>query len=171
MVMFNIGKGAGDATCPVFGAPHLIVGSMSSSSERFFSSGNERTTTFFNPPWANVTNLGYPIYPTDRFGMIMDLMNMNNEAKSVYTTVYFDYIEGHPANFDEVKPVWLDAAQCGTSEISGRTPGAKFDFASRPWVANFEGEVLGTGGHLHDVNFSLAFRDLSKMLTTNNRVV
>jgi hypothetical protein len=50
MVMFNIGKGANDATCTIFGAPHLIVGSMPSSSERIFSSGNERTTTFFNPP-------------------------------------------------------------------------------------------------------------------------
>jgi hypothetical protein len=50
MVMFNIGKGAYDATCSVFGAPHLIVGSMPQSSERIFSSGNERTTTFFNPP-------------------------------------------------------------------------------------------------------------------------
>jgi hypothetical protein len=50
MVMFNIGKGAWDATCTLIGAPHLIVGSLPSSSERFFSSGNERTTTFFNPP-------------------------------------------------------------------------------------------------------------------------
>lgn len=50
MVMFNIGKGANDATCTVFGAPHLIVGSLPMSSERIFSSDNERTTTFFNPP-------------------------------------------------------------------------------------------------------------------------
>jgi hypothetical protein len=50
MVMFNIGKGANDATCPIFGAPHMIVGSLPSSSERIFSSGNERTMTFFNPP-------------------------------------------------------------------------------------------------------------------------
>jgi hypothetical protein len=74
MVMFNIGKGANDATCTLFGAPHLIVGSMPSSSERIFSSGNERTTTFFNPPWAGTDKLGYPIYPADRFGMIVDLM-------------------------------------------------------------------------------------------------
>jgi len=150
MVMFNIGKGANDATCTVFGAPHLIVGSMPGSSERIFSSGNERTTTFFNPPWANVTNLGYPLYPADRFGVIVDLMNMNNAPKEAYLTIYYDYVEGHPSHFEEVKPVWLDAAQCGTSEVSGRTAGAKFDFGSPAWKANFEGEVLGTGGHLHD---------------------
>jgi hypothetical protein len=57
MVMFNIGKGAWDATCTVFGAPHLIVGSLPQSSERIFSSGNERTTTFFNPPVCCQTDL------------------------------------------------------------------------------------------------------------------
>ncbi|KAF2665746.1 hypothetical protein BT63DRAFT_417281 [Microthyrium microscopicum] len=150
MVMFNIGKGAWDATCTIIGAPHLIVGSLPSSSERFFSSGNERTTTFFNPPWANVTNLGYPIYPADRFGIIVDLMNMNNEAKPAYLTIYYDFVDDHPATFDEVKPVWLDAFQCMTSELSGRTANAKFDFAASPWITNFEGEVLGAGGHLHD---------------------
>jgi hypothetical protein len=97
-----------------------------------------------------VTNLGYPLYPADRFGVIVDLMNMNDAAKETYLTIYYDYVDGHPAHFQEVKPVWLDAMQCGTSEVSGRTAGAKFDFASTPWIANFEGEVLGTGGHLHD---------------------
>lgn len=77
-------------------------------------------------------------------------MNMNQQPKTVWLTVYFDYIDGHPANMEEVKPVWLDAAQCMTSEVSGRTPGAKFDFSSSPWTANFEGEVMGMGGHLHD---------------------
>lgn len=146
MVMFNIGKGANDATCTLFGAPHMIVGSLPSSSERIFSSGNERTTTFFNPPWAGTDKLGYPIYPADRFGLIVDLMNMNNAAKEVYLTIYYDYIEGHPAEFEEVKPVWMDAAQCGTSEVSGRTAGAKFDFKSPAWVSNFEGEIMGAGG-------------------------
>jgi hypothetical protein len=77
-------------------------------------------------------------------------MNMNDAPKEAYLTIYYDYVDGHPTEFQEVKPVWLDAFQCGTSEISGRTPNAKFDFSSSPWVANFEGEVLGTGGHLHD---------------------
>jgi hypothetical protein len=77
-------------------------------------------------------------------------MNMNQGAKQVYLTIYYDYVDGHPARFEEVKPVWLDAAQCMTSEVSGRTPNAKFEFGSPAWNANFEGEVLGMGGHLHD---------------------
>jgi hypothetical protein len=94
--------------------------------------------------------LGYPLYPADRFGIIVDLMNMNDAAKESYLTIYYDYVDGHPPDFSEVKPVWMDAAQCGTSEVSGRRVDSKFDFSSSPWVANFEGEVLGTGGHLHD---------------------
>jgi hypothetical protein len=49
MVLFNIGTGAWDATCTAFGLPHMIVGTLPASSERIFSSGNERTTIFFNP--------------------------------------------------------------------------------------------------------------------------
>jgi hypothetical protein len=55
-------------------------------------------------------------------------MNMNTAAKQVYLTIYYDYVDGHPNHMEEVKPVWLDAAQCGTSEISGRSAGSKFDF-------------------------------------------
>jgi hypothetical protein len=50
MVLFNIGSGAWDATCTVFGLPHMIIGSLPATSERIFSSGNERTIAFFNPP-------------------------------------------------------------------------------------------------------------------------
>jgi len=150
MVLFNIGSGAWDATCTVFGLPHMIVGTLPASSERIFSSGNERTTIFFNPQWLNHTNVGYPVYSKDRFGLITDLMNMNPGAKTVYLTMYYDYVEGHPAHFQEVKPVWFDVAQCGISEVGGRTAGAKFDISATPWRANFEGEVLQAGGHLHD---------------------
>ena len=57
---------------------------------------------------------------------------MNTAAKPAYLTIYYDYIDGHPAGMEEVKPVWLDAAQCGTSEIGGRSAGAKFDFGNIP---------------------------------------
>jgi hypothetical protein len=91
-------------------------------------------------------------------------MNMNQGAKQVYLTIYYDYVDGHPARFEEVKPVWLDAAQCMTSEVSGRTPGAKFEFGSPAWTANFEGEVLGMGGHLHDGGMKLD-------VLVNNKVI
>jgi hypothetical protein len=77
-------------------------------------------------------------------------MNMNMEMKTAYLTIFYDYVDGHPSHFEEVKPVWMDAAQCGTSEVSGRSAGSRWSFSSPAWIANFEGEVLGAGGHLHD---------------------
>jgi hypothetical protein len=94
--------------------------------------------------------VGYPVYPKDRFGLITDLMNMNPGAKTVYMTMYYDFLDGHPSHFQEVKPVWFDVAQCGISEVSGRTPGAKFEIRAPAWTANFDGEVHVAGGHLHD---------------------
>lgn len=150
MVFFTVGAGAWDATCTVFGLPHMMVGSVPASSERIFASGNERSTLFFNPKYSNATNLGYPLYPSDRMGLITDLMNMNPDAKDVWLTMYWDYIEGHPKHFAEVKPVWLDVDQCGISEVWGRNAGSKFEIKASPWTANFDGEVVFAAGHLHD---------------------
>lgn len=152
MVLFNIGTGAWDATCTVFGLPHMIVGSLPASSERIFSSGNERTMIFFNPPGMKDSNkkVGYPVSSADRFGLIADLMNMNPTSKQVYMTMYYDYVEGDTQGWEEVKPVWFDVAQCGTSEIGGGSAGSKFTISALPWTANFEGEVLSIGGHIHD---------------------
>jgi hypothetical protein len=77
-------------------------------------------------------------------------MNMNPAAKTVYLVMYYDYLDGHPSNFKELKPVWFDVAQCGISEVGGRTAGSKFEIRATPWTANFNGEVLQAGGHLHD---------------------
>jgi hypothetical protein len=82
-------------------------------------------------------------------------MNMNPTYKSVYLTMYFDYVEGIPNDFEEVKPVWLDAFQCGTSERSGGTAGSAFSIGAPPWIANFNGDILGIGGHLRKFSSSL----------------
>jgi hypothetical protein len=77
-------------------------------------------------------------------------MNMNPAAKTVYLVMYYDYVEGHPNNFREVKPVWFDVAQCGISEVGGRAAGSSFTVSAAPWTANFNGDILEAGGHLHD---------------------
>jgi hypothetical protein len=82
--------------------------------------------------------------------MIIDLMNMNPTSQPVWMTLYYDYVDGIPSDFDEVKPVWFDAAQCGTSERGGGSAGSAFEIGASPWMANFEGDILGVGGHIHD---------------------
>jgi hypothetical protein len=99
--------------------------------------------------------VGYPLFPSDRFGLIADLMNMNPTSQQVWMTMYYDFVEDHPSGWDEMKPVWFDVAQCGTSEVGGGAAGSNFKISSSAWTASFDGEVMGVGGHIHDGGVNL----------------
>ncbi|KAF2402483.1 hypothetical protein EJ06DRAFT_341742 [Trichodelitschia bisporula] len=164
MVMYNEGQDAADATA-VTVAPetcdsHTTIGSTASKSERWYASGNERSHSAFNMNLPNNTIWnGYPLYPSDNFHFKIELMNMNHEAQIGYVTVTYDIVEGHPENFREIKPVWLDAALCtGTgSEITAPQQSGKFSVVAEPWVATFDGAILGIAGHVHDGGVGVRF--------------
>jgi hypothetical protein len=44
-----------------------------------------------------------------------------------------------------VQALWLDVAQCGTSEIPPPVQSGQFT-SKYSWTANIEGEILGAGG-------------------------
>ena len=117
-VLFSAGPTRQDATCAYrdVSLPHTLAGLTSKNSERFFSSGNERTA--FTLPLLGEKNVGYKISANDQFSMIVDLMNQNDEDKVVYLTMTWDFVPGHKAEWDDMKPIWLDIAQCGTSELN-----------------------------------------------------
>ena len=71
---------------------------------------------------------------------------MNKEDKTVYLTVTYDIVDGINPAWDAIKPVWFDAAQCGTSEVKAVKETGSFDVTAPVWVANFNGEVLGAAG-------------------------
>jgi hypothetical protein len=150
MVLINIGPGRSDATCAssIVSLPHLLLGASASGSERLFSSGNERTKAML-PSW-DEKNVGYKLKPTDKFALIVDLMNENMEDKLVYLTMTFDFIPGHPADYDDMKPVWFDVAQCLTSEWPPPYDDGNYTIPTAVWTANFDGDILGAAGHLHD---------------------
>jgi hypothetical protein len=150
MVLVNIGPGRSDATCdwlPI-SAPHMIAGSLPRNSERIFSSGNERTKVIF-PTW-NKNDVGYKLKTTDKFALIVDLMNENMVDKVVYLTMTYDIVPGHPANYGDIKPVWFDVAQCLTSEWPAPYDKGNYTVPSMMWKANFEGDIIVAIGHLHD---------------------
>jgi hypothetical protein len=150
MVLINVGDKRMDPTCVgQRSLPHLVVGTSPDKGERVFSSGNERTRVLFTPPWAPDSKMGYFMNKGDEFRFIVDLMNMNPDDKVVYMTLTYDFIEGRPAGFDNMKAIWLDVAQCGTSEVKAPKQSGKFVIDST-WTANIEGEILGAGGHMHD---------------------
>jgi hypothetical protein len=130
--------------------PHFAVGYSATSAERYFSSGNERTPVPLDV-FGTKTNAGYHLKSTDKYAFIVDLMNMNKEDVVVYMTMYYDFIDGPlPAGWRDVKTVWFDANQCGTSEVKPPKQTGTFSIPSTKWVPNFEGEILGVGAHLHD---------------------
>ena len=150
MVVFTVGNERKDATCgkQTMSLPHMLIGSSSQYSERFFSSGNERTHAQM-PNWG-VTNVGYHLHTSDKFSFIVDLMNENQEDKTVYLTLTWDYIPGAQPQMDDMRPVWFDVAQCLTSDVAAPHQTGKFTLTAPTWEANFEGEILGAAGHLHD---------------------
>jgi hypothetical protein len=62
--------------------PHMIVGGTPQNSERFWSSGNERTQAIM-PEW-NENNVGYKLKKTDKFALIVDLMNDNSKRLPIF---------------------------------------------------------------------------------------
>jgi hypothetical protein len=86
----------------------------------------------------------------DRFALIVDLMNELMEDKVVYLTLTFDFVPGHPVEYDDMKPVWFDVAQCLTSEWPAPYNTGRYTIPSTFWQPDFEGDIIGAGGHLHD---------------------
>jgi hypothetical protein len=149
MVAFLVGTGRSDPTCAGrLSLPHMAILSSAAGSERFFASGNERSRITF-PNW-NVTNAGYPLRSNDRLALIVDLMNQSAEDKIVYVTMYYDYVDSIRKDWDEVKPVWFDVAQCAFSEVFPPKQDGEFTVTASPWVANIDGKVIGIAGHVHD---------------------
>lgn len=120
-------------------------------SERNFASGNERTPADLTDFIKSGKKLGYFLRKTDEYRYIVDLMNMNMKDEIVYVTMTYDFFDGPMQDgWTDLQPVWLDADQCGMSDIHPPKNKGAFTISSKPWTPNVEGEVIGIGTHLHD---------------------
>lgn len=155
MVHFNTGPTRWDATgqgkkiC----FPFLPVRTSVSKAERFFTAGNERTPFNYNNPASSdlSSGTGYHLRKEDKFQYLVELMNMNMDDVVVYITMTYDFLDGLlPNGWKEIKPVWLDANLCGSSEVKPLSEKGSFTIKSQPWAPNFEGQILEGIGHLHD---------------------
>jgi hypothetical protein len=151
MVQLTTGSGRWDPTC--YGKaslPHTDVNASPSNSERYFSSGNERTIVSLDSIGA-ATKWGYHLKASDRYAFIVDLMNMNMQDKTVWLTMYYDIVDGPlPSGWEDIKTVWFDVNQCGTSEVRPPKQSGSFTITSGRWTPNFGGRIIAIGGHLHD---------------------
>jgi hypothetical protein len=153
MVVMVTGPNRWDPTCKgnTTALPFFVTNTSPETTERVFSSGNERTAAD-----VSVSNLhaGYYFRPDDKLTFIIDLMNTNPEPKLVYMTMTYEYVPGDTKNWDDLKPLWLDVNQCGVSDVAA-LPQNEFSLKAKPWVSNIEGQVLGLGTHLHDAGSHL----------------
>jgi hypothetical protein len=150
MVLLASGTGKADATC-AYGLPQVAVAHP--GAERIFASGNERTPVDLT----RTGNFGYRLNSADQLHLLVDLMNMNPTAKTVYLTMQYRYVPGAAAGYRPVRPVWLDAAQCGTSEVKAQT--GAYTLTSRPWTSNVSGTLIQGFGHLHDGGTNVTFEN------------
>lgn len=168
MVLFNTGPKRFDPTCVgQTSLPHILVSSSPDKSERLMASGNERTTTRFNSPYTPDEKLGYYMNPADKFSFIVDFMNENKEEKTVYLTMTYDFVDGRPPGFSNFRSIWLDVAQCGTSEVTPPS-GKKVFEISQNWNANLNADILGAGGHLHDGGTLLTLKVDGKVICNSD---
>jgi hypothetical protein len=140
---------------PVFGAG-LPRKASTSNTERYFVTGNERTPFHYYQKRPNGKESAYQLEGDDKFFFLIELMNMNTEDKLVYITMKYDILDGPlPQGWDNVKTVFLDANECGSSEIKSPKDmmgnyKTKFTVTSEPWTPSLEGEIVDSIGHLHD---------------------
>src|ERR1700759_2593712 len=158
MVSFSVGPGRWDPTCQHNdkSLPHFAIGSDARHSERNFASGNERTPADLTPYIRSGKKVGYHLRKTDEYRYIVDLMNMNMKEEIVYVTMMYDFFDGPmQEGWMDLKPVWLDADQCGMSDVHPPKSKGSFTLSSQAWTPNIEGEVVGIGTHVHDGGKSL----------------
>ena len=105
MVHITQGPGRSDPTCLGHKSlPHFDVGGSPDSSERSFSSGNERTALQLSGGAGHV-DAGYHVTSADTFALIIDLMNMNMDDRTVYLTM--------DVRLHSRFPSWLGRRQAG----------------------------------------------------------
>lgn len=93
----------------------------------------------------------FPISENETFPVTLALQNFNDKDVQVYTTLAVEYVEGvMPKDWLRQRSIWLDNGNC-TQYPAVPVPKdtTKFYLQSQKWVAEFDGELLGAGGHIH----------------------
>ena len=120
--------------------------------ERFFASGDERTAIRLTDGY------GYRLRSWDSWNLLVELMNMMPDARSVYLTVTFTYRPWWE-NVKPVKPVWLDIDQCSDSTYAIT---AGLSEATYDWQVTVPGKVITVAGHLHEYGRWLELTNASR---------
>jgi hypothetical protein len=151
--------------------------------ENLFMAGNERSPVFFALAGSSIQS-GYLITPKDTFTLDTQLMNLQDKEKWVWVTITYDIVENPSNDMKTGRNAWMSlspwtAGACpatfenkfGETNLTSTLQPKKDVFAehSLPWVADADGFILATGGHMHDggVNTEIFLND-KKICTSNS---
>jgi len=89
------------------------------------------------------------------------------EDHDVYVTVIYDVIEGHPEDFDNVRPILFNAREsCTVLRVAPPAKNGTFD-QIRVWTPTIEGEIVGMTGLLSDGGMSIDVSINNKTVCTS----
>jgi hypothetical protein len=108
--------------------------------ERFFAAGNERT------PLAMPTGFGYHV-GNDPWTLITEIMNHSEQLRTVWIELDVTYRPAPDPGIRVVKPVWMDVANCRTSEYHVDAGPSETTWT---WTSSLTGRIVAAAGHLHD---------------------
>lgn len=126
--------------------------------ERFAASGQERTPNEIMDPYA------YMVDSSDQWNALWHVMNMSDQAMSVYIEYEVAYQPGATAeNSRPVTPLFLDVTGCGNSEydVPGNGGPDSVHENTRTFSAPWDGWVAGFGGHVHGGGINIGLVDES----------
>lgn len=130
--------------------PIRMLGLVNGGNQRFFASGNERTVARMPEGY------GYQVRDGDRWGLIYHIVNTTPATQEVFLEYTFTWQHADDADLDRVAPLWMDADQCGNSEIQAPEGYSNLhDY----WTVDRSHTYLIGGGHIHDYGISIALRN------------
>lgn len=129
--------------------------------EHIFGAGSELTN------WAEIPGYGYRVVKGDRIRVETMVHNpWETPYRNVYLEVKIPYVDGSEpaaAKVKSVYPAWIDVESCRDSGYDLKA--GKSETIGTVKV-NYDGFLLGVGGHLHDYGQRLVLQD-----TTRNETV
>jgi len=131
-VLFAAGRP--DATC---GPDQPFPGKLG---QRFFASGNERTSGQLPPGFGYYVDNG-------NWSGLFHVMNHSSVPKTVWFRMKVRWSPAAAGGVRPVTPIWLDMNNCQTSEY--KVPAGPSS-SHWTWTSNLTGRIVSTGGHVHN---------------------
>lgn len=119
--------------------------------ERMLAFHNDRNETYFGLSATDAR--GYYLGKDDEMVLELMLKNELNVPKDLEFSIEWEYVDGKPEGYGDVRGLWLDIAPCSAMMSDLPPPHGKTQFkfdSQETWTSSINGKLLNTVGHMHD---------------------